>query len=340
MNSAKTSRHWIMTVAAASMAVCLLATSGSARGATPAFADDGLTPELRQELYGHLDGPTTSRVDRDVVIVHRSKPIVYFGMYRASMMTEPGWDLYARSVNWANDNRNPADSKVWLATYNGTLDPDFSAERDGIAVYNYLINTMGFPVDNVHVAHQTSIETGNFAGYDIVLYVNLYPRNATNVLNQGKPFVTVSPGETDELGIGTGEGTMHEVRTNVFVLNNAHPITEPYGTGQLDLQAGMWMDATTAAGEGIVLIAADNRPTTCGGGEKLKVKCKKGKLTAKIKGGVPEAVLTVTLDTGESTQVNVNDKGKAKAKFKKVESGERTVTVLECGLQKTTDCPE
>ncbi|RJP32678.1 MAG: hypothetical protein C4547_13235 [Phycisphaerales bacterium] len=317
--------------------------------ATPAFTaapaapadDDGLTPQLRRDIYGGMNGPTGSGVDRDVIIVHRSKPIVYFGMYRTSMMTEPGWDLYARAVDWANGFKAPADSKVWLATYNGTLDPEYSAERDGIAVYGYLINTMGFPRENVHVAHQSSIETGNFDGYDIVLYVNLYPRDATNVLNQGKPFVTTSPGETDELGIGTGEGTMHEVRDNVYVLNTSHHITKTYEPGQMFLQAGMWMDASTAAGDGIVLIAADDRPATCGGGEKLKARCKRGgKLTAKVKGGLPDAVLTVALDTGETSQININDRGKGKAKFKDVAPGERTVTLTECGLEAKTVCPE
>jgi|GEM_PF-6285788 len=318
----------------------------SAWGATPVlpaggsdFTDDGFTPAQRQAIYG--SGPETfGNVDRDIVIVHRSELIVFFGFYRACMMTEPGWDLYERSFNWANGFKNPPDTKVWLATYNGSLDPKHSAEKDGIAVYNYLINDMGIPADNIHVAHQTSIETGDFTGYDIVLYVNTYPRNATNVLNQNKPFVTTSAGETDELGIGTGANTMHEFRDNAFVLNNAHHITQPYPLGEITFQEGMWMDASTRADAGVVLIAADDRTPSCSGNERLKAKCKTGgKLKAKVRKGLPNAVITIGLDTGEMIQANVNGKGKAKVKFKGVASGERTVTIMECGVEKKTVCP-
>ena len=301
---------------------------------------DGLTPAQRLAIYGS-DPAATSEVNRDIVIVHRSDPIVYFGFYRANQMTQPGWDLYERALNWANGFKKPADTKVWLATYNGRLDPRDSPELGGIAVYNRLIDNMGFLKENIEVGGQSTIETQNFDGFDIVLYTWIFPRDATNVIKQNKPFVTMAAGQTDELSIGTGQVTMHEFRSDAYVLNNAHYVTEPYKLGKITLQGGMWIDASTAADDGIALIAADDRPPTCSGKEKLRAKCKPGgKLTAKIKKGTPGGLLSVSLDTGKTRPVNLNNKGKGKARFRGVPSGRRTVTLVECNKQKKTDCPK
>ena len=88
--------------------------------------DDGLSPADRAAMQRSGTEPS-QEVDRDVVIVHRSRPIAYFGFYRANMMTEPGWQMFERTVNWALDFKEPAESKVWLATSFGTLDRRFLA---------------------------------------------------------------------------------------------------------------------------------------------------------------------------------------------------------------------
>lgn len=214
-----------------------------------------ITATILNLLVG--SGIVQAEQTRDILIAHESKPIVFFGMYRASQMTQPGWLLYERSVDWANNFQNPADTKVWLATYNGTLDPNVPQEADSIAVYDRLTTKMGFLPQNIHVGHQSTIETGNFTGYDLVIYSHTYPRNATNVLNQNKPFVTMSAGETDELGIGTGTQVMHEYRDNAWVFDPYHHITDPLGPGQFFLAQGMWMDASTASGAGQILVNAD-----------------------------------------------------------------------------------
>ncbi len=150
----------------------------------------------------------------------------------------------------------------------------------------------------------------------------------------------MSAGQTDELKIGDGQTTMHEFRANAYVLNSAHYVTAPYPPGEITLQGPMWIDASTRAEDGIVLVAADDRPPTCGGKEKLKARCKPGgKLTAKIKKGTPGGLVSVSLDTGEMMPVNLNNRGKGKAKFRGVRSGERTVTIVECGKEKKTVCP-
>jgi hypothetical protein len=226
--------------------------------------DDGLTAKERAEIYGSLlepgQGGSRTGTGLDLIIVDTTRPVAWFGLYRTSQMTAPGWDLYERAVDWVNNFQNPANTTVWLATYNGTLDPQYSAEKDGIAVYNYLINNMGFLAGNIHVDHQSTIETANFTGYDIVLYVHTYPRNATNVMNQQKPFLTTCAGETDELNIGTGVEKMHEYRNYGYIISNTHHITSPYSKGQFTLANGMWMDATEVADNGRVLAKANLFP--------------------------------------------------------------------------------
>ena len=257
---------WVIRLAGvilvASSSFALVVTGDGQRSPLPVDQDDGLTDRERAAIYGGQGGVIDGQ-RRDIVIVDQQRPICYFGHYRTSQMTAPGWDLYGRALDWVNGFGNRAETKVWLATYNGTLDPTFSAERDGIAVHNWLLGTAGFAAENVHVDNQRSIETGNFAGYDVVLYVNTYPRDATNVLNQGKPFLTTSAGETDELGIGTGMSTMHEWRDYAHVIDNSHYVTQGHPLGEFTFAEGMWMDATEVAGTGIVLISADGGCDPC-----------------------------------------------------------------------------
>lgn len=248
-----------------SVAVCIFgsAVQGQTRDKPKPYdlVDDGFTEAERFEAYGSDQEelfPEATTV-RDVIIYDSTRPNVYFGMYRASQMTAPGWDLFTRSLDWCNGMGNHATTKVWLATYNGTLDGSYSAEKDGIAVYDYMTTVLGFLPANIHVAHQSSIETASFAGYDIVVYAWSYPRDATNVMNQQIPFLTFSAGETDEMGIGTGVSTMHESRDFAYVVRNNHYITSPYALGMFTLVDPMWIDASTASGNGVRLVAADQR---------------------------------------------------------------------------------
>jgi len=223
--------------------------------------DDGIPPEERVEVEGlsTVSSKAGSRAGTgpDMVIVDPTRRIAFFGLYRASQMAAPGWDLYERTVNWANSFNPPATTTVWLATYNGTLDPTDPHEADSLAVYDYLVGTMGFLPANIHIEHQSHIETADFTGYDLVIYSRSYPWDATNVVTQGKPYVTMSAGQTDELNIGTGVKVMHESRDYMFVIENLHHITSPYPLGRTTLVDPMWMDATVLAGNGRLLIKAE-----------------------------------------------------------------------------------
>ena len=212
--------------------------------------NDGIDDSYRSEKDESPDA-------QDILIVHNTAPLVYFGWYRTSQMTDPGWDLYQRSIDWADGGSAPANTDVILFTYNGTLDPEISAGLDGIAVYNYLLST-GYNVVEVH--HQQDIESlpsSYYSSFDLAIYAWAYLRDATNIVNSGIPFISASAGETDEMGIGTGEFTMHEYRNEFYVVDDSHYITQPYPLGLLTFAQAMWTDASEAAGSGTALVVAE-----------------------------------------------------------------------------------
>ena len=55
----------------------------------------------------------------------------------------------------------------------------------------------------------------------------------------------------------------------------------------------------------------------------------------------PQATVTFRLDGDPDTDIRKtgSNRGKAKAKFKRVPDGEHTVEIVECGVQKDTRCP-
>ena len=234
-------------------------------GATVTLAGEG--DVLAHATAAYEDGliladePAAAGADRDIIIIHRYEPWVYFGMFNVSEMTGRGLFLLERTFNWTFDSRRTDHvPTVWLATFNGTLDPQFPEERDGIAVYEFLLEQLSIRRANIHVEDQFSIETGDFSKFDIVFYAWTAPRSAQNVIDQGKPFITFSASQTDELGIGTGVTTMQEGRDSAYVVNAGfgYP-TSGWGYDQFFLEGPMGMEATTRAGHGIALVAADDR---------------------------------------------------------------------------------
>lgn len=85
-------------------------------------------------------------------------------------------------------------------------------------------------------------------------------------------------------------------------------------------------------------------PPSCSGLETLTLKCafKRDRFVLKaiVKNGTPGMILTFRLDGDSNTdlQDDVNDRGKAKAKFDPVAQGAHTVDELECGLNGASDC--
>lgn len=69
----------------------------------------------------------------------------------------------------------------------------------------------------------------------------------------------------------------------------------------------------------------------CDAIKKLSLKCKRGKVKAKVKSGLEQGTtLTLSLDGQTRIPVSVNAKGKAKAKFTNVEPGGHEVCIDEC----------
>ena len=55
----------------------------------------------------------------DILIISDSNPRAFFGFYRTSQMTEPGWTLARRCIDWADGMLGPAEwdvSFVWFWT--------------------------------------------------------------------------------------------------------------------------------------------------------------------------------------------------------------------------------
>lgn len=171
----------------------------------------------------NADGVSGSELG--ILIVDNTRPNAIFGMCHLDQLTEPGWNLFDRTIDWAINHQDHATTKIWLATFNGTLDPD-QGDEIGQAAYNHLLH-MGFLACNIYVANQVTIETSSFTDYDLVLYACTDMRHATNVMGQNVPFVTLCVTQSEEMGIGTGVRTMHENRKHAFVVDNTHDITSP-----------------------------------------------------------------------------------------------------------------
>ena len=234
--------RFLKTILGKGVLVCALAFSAATAPRALPMDDadppaDGLALQQPLGIDGKQPRGDECQVTRDILIVDTTRRNAFFGMYQLKQMTEVTWDFFARTIDWAIDYQDHATAKIWLATYNGTLDPQ--TDGIGLAAYDYLTNVMAFDPNNIHVDHQNTIVTGDFAGYDLLLYAGTTnPRDATNVLNQGIPFVTTSKGQTDEMGIGTGASTMHARQVSVYVVNNAHDITSTYPLGQVTLGGG------------------------------------------------------------------------------------------------------
>lgn len=237
-------------------AVAILALTAFAVVSLVAFAhaengiagDDGLTDQARAELFGQKNlSSSQDYCERSVLIVDTLNPVVYWGMYRLSQMTEPGWDLWARTIGWLIDDQDPATLRVFLA----------GVDSDGDAAYNRLVNQMGFHPDSVSQVDPFGYADSAFIHYDLFLYVHTSASPIANLMAMGMPILTVSNTHSAVLGIGSGSMEMHEDRDWVVVANNDHYITEDYDLGVTFFADSMWMDAVYATGSGVALLHAD-----------------------------------------------------------------------------------
>jgi len=194
---------------------------------------------------------------KHILVIDDDNKYAYFGWYRASQMAPTGWELLQRTVNWANSYRIPNQTDVVLFTYNGDIEPPVDhSQEDGYAIYLWLVD-QGYNVTVHHQADSETLLSTYYSDYDLVIYWHSgYIRDGTNIVNSGIPFITVGYFHTDEMGIGTGARTMHDVRDTFYVENNNYYPTLGYPLGLLEFESSIVTDATEAANNGIVLVQA------------------------------------------------------------------------------------
>ena len=135
-------------------------------------------------------GPATG-TGQDILVVHDSEPLAYFGFYTTGQMTAPGWDLLQRTIDFVTGGSARASTDVILITYNGTLDP--GTDPSGKAVNDHLV-AAGYNVAEVH--HQSDIGTlasSYYLSFDLVIYAWIFNRDATAVVDSGVPFIPELP---------------------------------------------------------------------------------------------------------------------------------------------------
>ncbi|MCG3132429.1 MAG: hypothetical protein FLDDKLPJ_03274 [Phycisphaerae bacterium] len=104
-----------------------------------------------------------------------------------------------------------------------------------------------------------------------------------------------------------------------------------------------WNGPFDWAGHRMIQFYGDRDGGDCTGNETLKAKCRAKNCGAQAKGvmknGQPGATVTFLLDGGQAQPQTVNANGRAKAKWCPAGSGSHTISVQECRVSATTDCP-
>jgi len=192
--------------------------------------------------------------NESILVAHNNNPHLYFGWYRTSQMTEPGWDLFQRAIDWATTGS--VVSNVILFTYNGTIDYT-SPNNDGMAVYDHLL-AQGYSVELHSQMDAATLPPSYYSSFDIAIYINGYGYNAANIVASGIPFITTSAQHSDDISIGNGTSSLHQYRDTFEIINNTFGITtSPYSLGALQFTSPMWTDGITPNSNAVVLVVAD-----------------------------------------------------------------------------------
>ncbi|GMU36139.1 MAG: hypothetical protein KJ057_00060 [Phycisphaerae bacterium] len=149
------------------------------------------------------------------------------------------------------------------------------------------------------------------------------------------------------------DGGLNEIHVGGAILLGGHDLHEhalwfiDADSPQYDADQEAWSGTFTLLDEGATGYA-DSAPIViaftpaCKPGQTLTVACRGGdKIVAKLRGGRVDAELTARLDGDANTdaELHVNDRGKGRAKFKRVADGPHQVEVVECGTTDNTVCP-
>ncbi len=194
---------------------------------------------------------------RGVVIVHKSRPLAYFGYSQASQMTPRGFQVMRSTIEWLTSSKEPADTQVILFTYDGAPNSCGGRDINGSAVHRFL-QREGY--DNIEFRNQreaASLPASHYNNFDIVIYWNSFGYDPAQILKSGIPFMSNSLPHSRDMGLATGERMLREVRDTTYVIDNGHPVTEPFPLGALTFAGRIRVEASQATDSGRALIVAD-----------------------------------------------------------------------------------
>jgi hypothetical protein len=132
-------------------------------------------------------------------------------------------------------------------------------DSEAAIVYQWLVSDAGYDPSWIHVYADDEVSimgVGAYAGYDLVIYWSTQGFSSVDVVASQVPFVTCASGQTDEMGIGTGNSISNQSQTLFHIVDIHYGPTYGYPKGPLEFNSTVAADATKAQNNGIVLVAA------------------------------------------------------------------------------------
>jgi len=222
-------------------------------------------------VLGSLAGFTAAAGAADLLVVDDSHLRAFFGFYGSSQFADQPEKLWDDTVRWAVGGATPSETHVLLFTFDGTLSDNNPANTDAIG-FNNLLVAAGYQVEvdsRLDFATRTSYADFELAVFPNFAYSDAGAPPADNVIASAIPFITMEPGQTDELMIGTGVTVFSGTLTQALVVDNNHVITDAYGLGDVILMVNIGppahdvpTDGITRSGRGRVLIGEVPEPGT------------------------------------------------------------------------------
>lgn len=259
--------YCLVTIA---LVFCVKKTAYSADTNADGFNDDS-SNYLDRDGDGLHDNPTsilrtsaatmtTPAISRDLLVVHESKPLAYFGLYRVTQMSIPGFELLKSTIDWLVSSKAPEVARLILFTYNGSIDTCNQQNEDGEALF-HILQRAGYRDIEVHSQDKAaSLPSSYYNKFDAAIYWNLYGHNVSNILKAGIPFVSSAPFHGLQMGITADVNSTQEYLDVVYVADNGHRISNIFPIGSLNLNGPMYMNALHATEVGRALVVAQPLP--------------------------------------------------------------------------------
>lgn len=216
-------------------------------------------------LSGRAEGAALLVVDDDSMSA-------FFGFYGSALFADQPEKLWDDTVAWAAGGSDPDNTDVLLFTYDGTLTAG-PENVNAVGFYNLLISA-GY---NVQVDSRLDFAMRtDYTGFELVVFPNFGYTDAgapspDNCIAGGLPFITMEPGHTDDLNLGTGVTVFSGTVDQGLVVDNDHVVTDDYGLYDVIWMANLGApgyahdvptDGITVDGNGRVLIGQVPEPAS------------------------------------------------------------------------------